>query len=84
MEEYNLLQVKKIRTSKKHVQCRILIPSNPLDRMEMDIKFIWIESERRHGYILTIIDVFTRVVLAWHVGMSITPQTVKEIWVRII
>jgi len=52
--------------------------------MEMDIKFIWIESERRHGYILTIIDVFTRVVLAWHVGMSITQQTVKEIWVRII
>jgi len=84
MEEHNLLQVKKKRTSKKHVQYRILIPSGPLEGLEMDIKFIWIESESRHGYILSIIDVFTRVVLAWHVGMSITQQTVKEIWTRVI
>ena len=84
MKAHDLLRDKKQRAPKKYVQYRILIPSGPLEGLEMDIKFIWIESERRHGYILTILDVFTRVALAWHIGISITQQTVKEVWTKVI
>jgi len=84
MKEEDLLQTKKKGHPKKYVKYRILIPDGPLKALEMDIKFVWIESHRCHGYILTILYVFTRMVLEWHVGMSITQYTVKELWVSVI
>lgn len=84
MKEEELLHEKTKVASKKYVKYRILIPEEPLKALEMDIKFIWIESEGRHGYILTILDVFTRMVLEWYVGMSITQHTVKQIWTLVI
>ena len=50
----------------------------------IDIKFVWIESARKYGYVLTIIDVFTRQILGWVVAMHITQHTVKAIWEEII
>ena len=84
MKEENFLHQNNKADNKKYVKYRILIPERPLQALEMDIKFVWIESERRHGYILTILDVFTRVVLEWHLGMSITQHTVKQIWSSVI
>lgn len=84
MKEQGLLQAKTNRHPKKYVKYRILIPDQPLKSLEMDIKFVWIESKKCHGYILTVIDVFTRMVLEWHVGMSITQHTVKQVWESII
>jgi len=84
MKEQSLLQEKKKGTDKKYVKYRVVIPERPLEVLEMDIKFVWIESERRHGYILTVLDVFTRIVLAWHVGMSITQHTIKQMWTSVI
>ena len=56
----------------------------PLEMLEMDIKFVWIEQQRRHAFILTVLDVFTRTALAWHIGFSITQHTVKHIWESVI
>ena len=84
MKEQGLLQAKTKRHPKKYAKYRILIPDQPLKALEMDIKFVWIESKKCHGYILTVIDVFTRMVLEWHVGMSITQHTVKQVWESII
>ena len=68
MKQARLLRPKKIRKPKNYVKYRIVCPEGPLRLMEMDIKQIWLVSERRYAYILTVIDVFTRVVLNWSCG----------------
>jgi len=50
----------------------------------MDSKFVWIASRYTRVYVLSVIDTFTRFVLAWHVGMSITRHTVKEVIFKVI
>lgn len=84
MKENQLLQLKVKQAKKNYVKYRKVAPEAPLTLLEMDIKFIWIESKRTHGFILTVLDVFTRMVLEWHIGMSITQHTVKEIWTSVI
>jgi len=84
MEEYQLLKLKKKKAIKHYVKYRMVMPEGPLHLLEMDIKFVWIESARQHGYILTVLDVFTRQVLGWVAAMSITSHTVKQLWAEII
>ncbi len=50
----------------------------------MDIKFVWIEEFRKHAYILTLIDTFTRVALHYTVKYSIKKEDVKQVWEHII
>ena len=69
---------------KTYAKYRVLLPEQPLTMLEMDIKMVWLASERRHAYILTVIDIFTRVVLGWHVGISIKQHSVKTLWSEII
>ena len=84
MNQANMLQLKPKRKIKKYATYRILMPNEPLEILEMDIKFVWIESQQRFAYILTILDVFTRMVLGWHVGMSINQHTVKEVFSSVV
>lgn len=84
MKQHYLLMDKVQRNKRDYVKYRIVSPLCPLSHLEMDIKFVWIESQKSHAYILTIIDIFTRKTLDWHVGMSITQHTVKTIFERII
>lgn len=84
MKESQLLRAKPKKQAKAYVKYRKVCPDGPLELLEMDIKFVWIESARRHGYILTVIDVFSRQVLGWIAGMSITQHTVKALWTQII
>jgi len=84
MRESQLLQLMNKSRKKNYAKYRVIIPEGPLQCLEMDIKYVWIESQRRHGYILTILDVFTRMVLEWHVGLSITQHTVKQVFARVI
>ncbi len=78
-----LLRLKR-KQEKNYVKYRKVAPETPLTLLEMDIKFVWIESRQTHGFILTVLDVFTRLVLEWHIGMSITQHTVKQIWTSVI
>jgi len=84
MKESQLLRQKAPKQKRKFVKYRVVCPAGPLHLLEMDIKFVWIESARQHGYILTVIDVFTRQVLGWVAAMNITQHTVKAIWEEII
>ena len=84
MHENQLLRSKSMKKRKNYAKYRIVIPSQPLEVLEMDIKLVWIESKRTHAYILTILDVFTRTVLEWHVAMSITQHTVKDVFTSVI
>jgi len=84
MKEHNLLRKRNPGTQKNYVKYRKVLPSEPLQVLEMDIKFVWVEQNRKHAYILTIIDTFTRTVLYYTLAFSITKKEVKEAWEHII
>lgn len=84
MKEHNLLQSRYKKKQVVYAQYRKVMPLNPYELIEMDIKFQWIEQVKRHAYILTILDVFSRKVLKWHVAMSITQHTISEVWTDVI
>lgn len=84
MKINDLLLPKQKKSSKRYVKYRIVTPIQPLSHLEMDIKFIWVEQHRKHALILSIMDIFTRRILEWHVGMSITQHTVKDVFSKVI
>ncbi|MBK7483170.1 MAG: hypothetical protein IPI72_10600 [Flavobacteriales bacterium] len=53
-------------------------PERPLHVLEMDIKSKWITRDRRNGYILTILDTFTRQVLHWQAGLCMTQHQITS------
>ncbi len=84
MKAHDLLLAKHDKPTKNYVKYRVIAPECPLSHLEMDIKFVWIQQHRRHALILSIMDIFTRRILDWHVGMSITQHTVKEVFTRVV
>jgi putative transposase len=85
MKEADLLK-KKVRpgSEKSYVKYRMVTPERPLQVLEMDIKMVWVTEHRRHAYILTILDTFTRAVLYWRVGYCMKQQQVKQAWCYVI
>jgi transposase InsO family protein len=84
MQRYQLLKEPLPKGDKKYVKYRRVMPAEPLTLLEMDIKMRWVEEHRKHAYILTIIDTYTRVVLYHNVLYSIKQKEVKEAWDSII
>jgi transposase InsO family protein len=84
MEESGLLKEKHAKPSKIHVKYRKVYPTQPLEVLEMDIKFVWIEEFKRHAYVLSVIDTFTRMLLHFYVGYSIKKADVKKVWEHVI
>lgn len=84
MKEAQLLKEKSKPKDKNYVRYRIIAPERPLQVLEMDIKMIWVAADRRHAYILTIIDTFTRVVLYWVMGYRMRAGQVKQAWEHVI
>jgi hypothetical protein len=84
MNENQLLQEKPSKGQRTFVKYRKVIPEGPLTLIEMDIKFAWVEEYKRHAYILTAIDTFTRAVLGWKVSYQIKQDLVKRLWLEII
>ena len=84
MKEAGLLKEKHKKRDKTYVKYRIVSPDGPLQLLEMDIKYVWVTRERRHAYILTVIDTFTRFVLHWQVGFSMKARQVKQAWEEVI
>lgn len=84
MKGARLLQPPPEKESKNYVKYRVVCPEGPLRLMEMDIKMVWLEGLRRYGYVLTILDVFTRVVLHWELGLQMRQQDVERCWKVVI
>jgi len=84
MKQYQLLNEKPKRNDRNYVKYRSVNPLQPLQVLEMDIKFQWVSEHQRYAFILTVIDCFTRFVLAWRVAYSIKQNQVKDIWQSII
>jgi putative transposase len=84
MQAEQLLQIKSKSKGKTYVRYRVFVPPGPLQLLAMDIKMIWIERDRKHAYILTIIDAFTRMVLCHTISFSIKQQQVKQVLTDLI
>lgn len=84
MKEHNLLNDRHKKQDKTYVQYRKVLPQKPLHVLEMDMKFVWVEELRKHAYILSVIDTFTRMVLHYLVKYSITQNDVRDVWNHII
>jgi transposase InsO family protein len=84
MGQAHLLQPVKTKASKQYVKYRVVSPEGPLRLLEMDIKMVWLERIRRYAYVLTILDVFTRVVLHWERGLQMRQTEVEQAWRQVI
>lgn len=84
MKESCLLQSKRKVTNKTYVRYRKVHPTRPLEVLEMDLKMVWVERDRRHAFVLNIIDTFSRKWLYQSVAFSITQHQVKKAWEHLI
>ena len=78
MKKALLLQNRYRKTAGEFVKYRKLLPAKPLEVLEMDIKFVWIEQDRRHAFELTVIDTFTRAVPGRKTAFNINQHLVKQ------
>lgn len=78
MDENNLLLGKVIKTQGKRqwVKHRKIQATKPLEYLCLDIKYVWVDGEKRHYYLLTVIDVYTRKVMGWILQKSIKQMDV--------
>lgn len=78
MKESHLLLGKKFvnREKREFVKQRKITASYPMQYLAMDIKYVYIQGERRNVYLLTVIDICTRKVLAHVIKPSIKQHDV--------
>ncbi len=84
MNEFQLLHETRKKPKRNYVKYRRLDPLQPLEAIEMDIKYQWVNEHQRYAFILTIIDCFTRKALYWSVAYSIKTTQVIEAWEHVI
>ncbi len=83
-KEYHLLEKARKKVGRSFVKYRRVCPSRPLEVLEMDIKYVWVEGKRKYAYILTVIDTFTRYVLSGDVGFTMKSVQVEKLWEQLI
>lgn len=73
MKENNLLSGKRISTQGKRtwVKHRRINAKKRMEYLCLDIKYVWVEGEKRWYYQLAIMDVFSRRILVWLFQRSI-------------
>lgn len=84
MKENLLLKDMVKKAQRTFVKYRKVLPKVPLQVIEMDIKYVWVNQYSRYAFVLTVIDTFTRVVLAWETAYQIKQALVKQIWEKVI
>ena len=84
MNDNHLLHERRKRPSRIYAKYRKVYPTQPLEVIEMDIKYQWVDQHAQHAYILTILDTFTRVVLHWEVGYTMQQAQIKRAWEQVI
>lgn len=78
MDENKLLLGKIIKTKGKRewVKYRRIEAARPLQYLCLDIKYVWVEGDKRWYYQLAIIDVYSRMILAWIFQASVKQKDV--------
>lgn len=67
----------KIKYPKRLANNRLLTTSNQL--WETDIKYGWIAGEQRFFFLMCILDVFDRAIIAYHIGLSCESNDLVQI-----
>lgn len=84
MFESLLLDEPAKKTGRNFVKFRKIAPTGPLQIIEMDIKYVWIEGTNKYAFVFTILDTFTRYALHWSVGYSMKSEQIKWSWEYVI
>lgn len=84
MRENRLLLSRKKKGAREHVSFTQPLPFEPFEKLEMDIKFIYIRGVRKNALLLTIIDTFTRITLGWDLQFSIRQASVGKLFSNVI
>jgi len=84
MKENRLLLPKRKKAKRSFVKYTQPLPLEPFEKLEMDIKFIYIRGERKNALLLTIIDTFTRIALDWKLQYSIRNSSVMNLFIHVI
>ena len=85
MDEHNLLLGKVIRSSGKRqfVRHRKIEATRPMEYLCLDIKYVWVAGEYKNYYLLTVLDVFTRVAVEQIFQKSVRKIDVINVFRRI-
>ena len=72
MKETSLLFPKfKIKASgRSFVKFTVPLVTKPFETIEIDFKYIYIEGLKRHAYLITMLDVFSRAALVWELNIT--------------
>lgn len=84
MNENKLLLPKRKKAKRIFVKYTQPLPFEPFEKLEMDIKFIYIRGERKNALLFTIIDTFTRMALGWMLQYSIRNSSVATLFNQVI
>lgn len=84
MKQSLMLKDRYQKATREFVKYRKVLPSQSLEVLEMNLKFVWVERDRKHAFVLTVIDTFTRVVLGRKTAFNIKQHMVRQLWGRII
>ncbi len=84
MHENHLLLPRKKKGKREFVRFTQPLPFEPFEKLEMDIKFIYIRGNRKNALLLTILDTFTRIALDWELQYSIRHAKVENLFSRVI
>jgi putative transposase len=81
MKESNLLLNKTITTTgpRTFIKFRTVEAAYPMEYLCMDIKYIWVDGEKRNYYLLTILDIYSRKVLGYVFKSSIRKKDVLRL-----
>jgi putative transposase len=85
MDENQLLLGKVIRTQGKRewVKYRKITATKPMEYLCWDIKYVWVQGEKKNYYLLSLMDVYTRRILDWIFQSSIRKVDVLKMINRI-
>ena len=71
-------------SKRKYVKFRKIETDRPLQYVEMDIKCVWIPEKGKQAYLLTLLDVHTRKVLAYRFDWNMKQDKVIELYAGLI
>ena len=85
MDESHLLLGKIIKTQGKRewVKFRKITASRPMEYLCWDIKYIWVQGERKNYYLLSLMDIYTRRILDWILQSSIRKIDIMKMISRV-
>lgn len=81
MKENDLLLNKKISTTgpRQFIRFRTVTAAYSMEYLSMDIKYIWVEGEKRNYYLLSIEDIYSRKILGHVFKSSIRKKDVLQL-----